>query len=197
MYLIAGLGNPGPDYRFTRHNMGFRILEAWAGNLGVRLSGRRFQSGSARTMFLGRSLVLLCPMTFMNRSGEAVQACAHYYRVEKKDILIVHDDLDLALGRVRIAAGGGAGGHKGVASVIRHLGSPEMPRLKVGIGRPGQRQEVDDYVLSEFSREEQELVVQVIQMGVRACEVFVLEGVDAAMNAVNGISLIQPKEGIS
>ncbi|MFO7785666.1 MAG: aminoacyl-tRNA hydrolase [Thermodesulfobacteriota bacterium] len=197
MYLIAGLGNPGPDYRFTRHNMGFRILEAWAESLGVRLSGRHFQSGSARTMFLGRSLILLCPMTFMNRSGEAVQACARYYRVEKKDILIVHDDLDLPLGRVRIAAGGGAGGHKGVASVVRHLGSPDIPRLKVGIDRPEQRQAVDDYVLSNFSREEHEMVIQVIQLGVRACEVFVVEGVDAAMNAINGISLIQPKEGIS
>ncbi len=197
MYLIAGLGNPGPDYRFTRHNMGFRILEAWAENLGVRLSGRRFKSGSARTVFLGRNLVLLCPMTFMNRSGEAVQACAHYYRVEKKDILIVHDELDLPLGRVRVAPGGGTGGHKGVASVIKHLGTPDIPRLRIGIDRPEQRQVVDHYVLSEFSREEQALVAQVIQLGVRACEVFVGEGVDAAMNAVNGISLIQPKEGIS
>lgn len=197
MYLIAGLGNPGPDYRFTRHNMGFRILGAWAGSLGVRLSGRRFQSVSAGTVFLGRSVVLLCPMTFMNRSGEAVQACAHYYRVEEEDILIVHDDLDLPLGRIRIAAGGGAGGHKGVASVIRHLGSEDIPRLKVGIGRPEKMQPVDDYVLSEFSRDEQDLVDEVIQLGVRACEMFVVEGVDAAMNAVNGLNLIQPKEGIS
>jgi peptidyl-tRNA hydrolase, PTH1 family len=195
--LIAGLGNPGPEYRFTRHNMGFRILDEWAGTLGVRLSGRRFQSVSARTILFGRSLVLLCPMTFMNRSGEAVQACARYFRVECKDIMIVHDDLDLPLGRVRIAAKGGAGGHKGLASVIRHLGSSDIPRLKVGIGRPEQWRAVDDYVLSGFSRDEQDMVVKVIQLGVRACELFVVEGVDAAMNAVNGINLIQPKEGIS
>jgi peptidyl-tRNA hydrolase, PTH1 family len=197
VYLIAGLGNPGPDYRFTRHNMGCLILEAWAGSLGVRLSGRRFQSDSVRTMFLGRSIVLLCPKTYMNRSGEAVQACVRYYRIKREDILIVHDDLDLPLGRVRITPGGGAGGHKGAASVIRHLGSEEIPRLKVGIGRPDQKQAVEAYVLGEFSRDQKDMVGDVIQLGVRACEMFVADGVAAAMNAVNGQNLINLKEGIS
>ncbi|MCF8061252.1 MAG: aminoacyl-tRNA hydrolase [Deltaproteobacteria bacterium] len=194
MYLIAGLGNPGPDYRLTRHNMGFRVLEAWAEALGVRLSGRRFQSMSARVVLHGRSLLLLCPMTFMNRSGEAVQACAHYYRLEEENILIVHDDLDLPLGRVRIAGGGGTGGHKGVASVARHLGTREFPRLKIGIGRPEGGQSVESYVLSPFSREERDLVDQVTQLGVRSCESFVLHGLDSAMNEVNGLNLIQTKE---
>ena len=194
MHLIAGLGNPGPDYRLTRHNMGFRVLEAWSEDLGVRLSGRRFRSTSARAVFHGRSLLLLCPMTFMNRSGEAVQACAHYYRLEEEDILVVHDDLDLPLGRVRIARGGGTGGHKGVASIARHLGTREFPRLKIGIGRPEGRQPVESYVLSPFSREEQDLVQQVIQLGVRACESFVVLGLDSAMNEVNGQHLIQTKE---
>jgi len=174
--------------------MGFRVLEAWAEGLGVRLSGRRFQSMSARAVLRGRSLLLLCPTTFMNRSGEAVQACAHYHRLEEEDILIVHDDLDLPLGRIRFARGGGTGGHKGVASVVRHLGTREFPRLKIGIGRPEGRQPVESYVLSPFSREEQDLVQQVIRLGVRACESFVVLGLDSAMNEVNGKQPIQTKE---
>lgn len=197
MYLIAGLGNPGPGYRLTRHNMGFRVIEAWAERLGVRLSERRFQSRSARIVFQGRSLFLLCPMTYMNLSGEAVQACAHYYRLEAEDILIVHDDLDLPLGRVRITAGGGTGGHKGVASVIQHLGTRRFSRLKLGIGRPAEGRPVEDYVLSPFSRDEQDKVHQVTQLGVRACESFVVNGLDSAMNEVNGQNLIQQKEGTS
>ncbi len=197
MILIAGLGNPGPDYRFTRHNMGFRVLEAWAEDLGVRLSGRRFQSRSARAVVQGRSLLLLCPMTFMNLSGEAVQACAHYYRLEEEDILIVHDDLDLPLGRVRIARGGGAGGHKGVASVIKHLGLRGFPRLKIGIGRPGEGQSVERYVLNPFSREEQDTAQEVTRLGVQACESFVLKGLDSTMNEFNGHNLIPVKEGTS
>jgi PTH1 family peptidyl-tRNA hydrolase len=194
VYLIVGLGNPGPDYRLTRHNLGFRVLEAWAEKLGVRWSGRRFQSMSTRVVFHGRSLLLLCPMTYMNRSGEAVQACAHYFRVEEEDILIVHDDLDLPLGRVRIARGGGTGGHKGVASVARHLGSRAFPRLKIGIGRPEGGQSVESYVLSPFSREEEDLVRQVTRLGVRSCELFAVQGLDSAMNEVNGQHLTQTKE---
>ena len=191
MYLIAGLGNPGPEYRNTRHNMGFRVVEAWAGILGVCLSGRRFQSRYALTELRGRSLLLLCPMTYMNRSGIGVQACAHEFEVETKDILIVHDDLDLPLGRVRVARGGGAGGHRGVSSVIEHLGTQDIPRLKIGIGRPGEGEGVEDYVLSPFSPEEEERALHAIRLGVQACEEFVVKGVDAAMNAVNGQLLIQ------
>lgn len=197
MYLIAGLGNPGPEYRYTRHNFGLRIIEAWAGNLGGRLSGRRFQSVSLRTIFAGKAVLLLGPMTFMNRSGEAVRACARYYRVDDKDIFVIHDDLDLPLGRLRVASGGGAGGHKGVASVIAHLGSSNVPRLRVGIGRPAYEQAVDDYVLNKFSTDENEIVAQVIQLALKACEIFVVDGIDAAMNAVNGQNLFIPKEGMS
>ena len=191
VYLIAGLGNPGPDYWNTRHNVGFRVVEAWAGSLGVCLSERFFQSRLARTEFRGRNLLLLCPMTYMNRSGIGVQACAQEYGIEAGKTLIVYDDLDLPLGRVRVARGGGAGGHKGVSSVIEHVGTQDVPRVRIGIGRPGERETVEEYVLSPFRAEEEEGALRVIQLGVQACEVFVVEGVDAAMNAINGQNLIQ------
>lgn len=148
-------------------------------------------------MFHGQSLLLLCPMTYMNLSGKAVQACAHYHRLEAEDILIVHDDLDLPLGRIRITRGGGTGGHKGVASVIQHLGSRAFSRLKMGIGRPEGGQPVEDYVLSPFSRDERDVVQQVTQLGVRACESIVADGLDAAMNVFNGQHSFQAKEGTS
>ena len=191
MYLIAGLGNPGPDYRDTRHNMGFRVVEAWAGSLGVRLWRGRFESLSARTVFHGRSLILLRPMTYMNRSGMEVRSCVMEFKIEAENILIVHDDLDLPLGRVRVARGGGAGGHKGVSSIMEHLGTRDFPRLKMGIGRPEEGEAVDEYVLSPFSPQENDLVLHMIRLGVQACEVFVSEGVDSAMNAINGQHSIQ------
>lgn len=193
MYLIAGLGNPGPEYGHTRHNVGFRVLEAWAESLGVRWADRRFQSRSARAAFHGVSLMLLCPMTFMNRSGEAVRACAHYYKIDGDRILIVHDDLDLPLGRIRVARGGGSGGHKGVASVVNHLRTTAFARVRIGIGRPEADQPVERYVLTPFGGNERDIVLHVIQQGIRACELFIVQGVDAAMQAINGQNLTQAR----
>lgn len=189
VYLIAGLGNPGPDYRHTRHNLGSDVLEDLAGSLGVQWSGRMFKSLSARGFYQGKSLVLLRPETYMNLSGEAVRACAHYYGASPEAVLVVHDDLDLPLGRVRVARGGGAGGHKGVSSVIQHLGTRDFPRVRLGIGRPPERVPVEKYVLSPFTGNERELVPKVVQWGARACEVFVAEGPEAAMNLINGVDL--------
>lgn len=193
MYLIAGLGNPGPEYGQTRHNVGYRVLEAWAESLGVRWAERRFQSRSARAVLQGESLMLLCPTTFMNRSGEAVRACAHYYKIEGDRILIVHDDLDLPLGRIRVVRGGGSGGHKGVASVMNHLGTTAFARVRIGIGRPDGDQPVERFVLTPFDGNERDVVLHVIQLGIQACELFIVQGVDAAMQAINGQNLTQAR----
>lgn len=189
MYLIAGLGNPGPAYRNTRHNLGCEVLEAWAEGLAATWSSKRFQSMSARASYMGKSLVLLRPATFMNLSGEAIQACAHYYRIHEGHVLVVHDDLDLPLGRIRVVKGGGAGGHKGVLSITRHLGTKDFARVRIGIGRPEHRQPVEKYVLSPFSNSERVIVAQMIHLGIRACELFVVDGVDVAMNTINGQDL--------
>jgi len=193
VYLIAGLGNPGPEYGQTRHNVGCRVLDAWAESLGVRWAERRFQSRSARAVFQGESLMLLCPMTFMNRSGEAVRACAHYYKIDCDRILIAHDDLDLPLGRIRVARGGGSGGHKGVASVMNHLGTKAFARVRIGIGRPEGDLPVERYVLSPFGGDERDMVLHMIQLGIRACELFIVQGVDAAMQVINGQNLTQAR----
>ena len=185
MYLIAGLGNPGPRYKNTRHNIGFKVIDLWGKSLGVRLSGRRFQSRNTRTRYQGKGIILLRPVTFMNQSGKSIKACADFYKLDIANILVVHDDIDLSVGKIKVVRDGGAGGHKGVLSIIEHLGTRSFPRVKIGVGRPGYGESTEDYVLSPFYRDEKEIMERVIQMGVRACKLFISNGVESAMNDIN------------
>ena len=186
MYLIAGLGNPGLKYRNTRHNVGFKVINLWAKSLGIRLSGRRFGSRNTRTTFQDKSVILLCPLTYMNQSGKSIRACVDYFDLRAEEILVIHDDIDLALGKIRVVRNGGAGGHKGILSVVHHLGTREFPRLKIGVGRPRYDGEsIEDYVLSPFYRDEKEIIQEVLQLAIRACELFIAHGVDSAMNEIN------------
>lgn len=186
MHLIAGLGNPGLKYRNTRHNVGFKVVDLLAKSLGVRLDRRRFQGRFTRTRFQNTDVILLRPMTFMNRSGNSIRACIDFFDLKVENVVVVHDDVDLPVGRVKVVRGGGAGGHKGVLSAIQHLGTQEFPRVKIGVGRPGYDGEsVEDYVLKSFSRNEKEVVEEVIQVATQACELIVDSGVDAAMNHIN------------
>jgi PTH1 family peptidyl-tRNA hydrolase len=183
--LIVGLGNPGPEYRETRHNTGFLVLNGWARQLGVSSWRRGFQSRHARSSYEGKSIHLLCPQTFMNRSGSAVRACAVYHRFGMGNILVVHDDVDLPVGRVRVARNGGAGGHKGVVSIITELGSRAFSRVKVGIGRPRYGESVEQYVLEPFYEDQKAILNEAIPLAVRACELVVSKGVEGAMNLIN------------
>ena len=185
LYLIAGLGNPGPQYEHTRHNIGLAVVEQWGKSLGATLQNRRFRSKHALVDFRGNPIVLLCPLTFMNKSGESVRDCIHHYDLETTKLLVVHDDLDLPLGKIKVVRNGGAGGHKGVSSIIHLLGSSEFSRVKIGIGRPRHKEAVVDYVLSCFYDDEKKLAEEVIRMAVTASEMFVMEGVQAAMNHIN------------
>ncbi len=189
MYLIVGLGNPGPNYEETRHNIGARILESWGGKLGVHWSSRLFQSRSGRARYEDQDLLLICPETFMNRSGLAVKACVDYFKIDPHRILLVHDDLDLPLGRLKVVKEGGAGGHKGVVSVMAHLGDSTFPRIKVGIGRPRYGEAVEAYVLSPFYADEGGVVEEVAHLAVKGCELFVSKGVAFAMNQINSQDL--------
>jgi peptidyl-tRNA hydrolase, PTH1 family len=184
--LIAGLGNPGPRFRDTRHNIGFQVIEEWCRQLGVRLTGRRFQSRNTRAQFQGNEIMLLCPATFMNQSGRSLRECVDFYRLHTEEILVIHDDLDLTVGRVKVVRKGGAGGHKGVASIIQSLGTMDFPRVRIGIGRPRYGEETEDYVLARFYRDEICSVSRAIQVAVRACELFVSEGIESTMNIING-----------
>jgi peptidyl-tRNA hydrolase, PTH1 family len=192
--LIAGLGNPGSEYENTRHNIGFKTIDLLCNVLGIRLSGRSFHSNSAHTRIQDKKVMVLCPLTFMNRSGAAVKACAEYYDLEPKNILVIHDDVDLMVGRVRVSKDSGSGGHKGVQSIIDHLGSKRFCRVKIGIGRPRYGEAIEDYVLSPFYKDEREIIADVLHVALRACELFVLEGIEPAMNKINCLNRANKEE---
>jgi PTH1 family peptidyl-tRNA hydrolase len=185
LYLIAGLGNPGPQYEHTRHNIGFKTVVHWGKALGATLKNGSFRSRHALVNYRGNQIVLLCPLAFMNNSGESVRDCFHQYDLEMDRLLVIHDDLDLPLGRVKVVKNGGAGGHKGVLSIIAFLGSSKFSRVKIGIGRPRHGEAVADYVLNAFYDHENELAENVIDTAIEAAQLFVLEGVQAAMNGIN------------
>lgn len=158
--LVAGLGNPGPRYALTRHNLGFWFLDSLAGEFGEKFRPDRHAHGDvARITFEGHRLLLLKPDTFVNRSGLAVRATLDYFKYSVDGLLVVHDDLDLPPGTVRVKQGGGHGGHNGLRDLIRHVGR-DFARLRFGIGHPGERDPVIDYVLSRPSRgDESEILV--------------------------------------
>jgi len=183
MWLYAGLGNPGPEYARTRHNLGWWVLEDLAGELG--LSFREFPALRALVAeWPGRAWFLL-PLTYMNLSGEAVAPALEYFRVPRENLLVIHDDLDLPLGRLKFVPKGGAGGHRGVLSVMAALGSEEFARLKLGIGRPPAGVPVRDYVLAEFTPEEHPRVEKMIELAVRALRELPEKGLLRIMSLYN------------
>jgi peptidyl-tRNA hydrolase, PTH1 family len=161
------------------------VIHRWARALGVRLLSRRFEGKSGSARFQDRGLLLLCPQTFMNLSGKSVKTCAESLGVRSEEILVVHDDLDLPLGRVKVAKKGGGGGHKGIQSLFDHLGTREFSRVKIGIGRPMRGDPIEEFVLSPFCREDRAAVEAGLQKAVHACELFVSEGIETAMNQIN------------
>jgi PTH1 family peptidyl-tRNA hydrolase len=153
--LVVGLGNPGAEYSETRHNAGFRFCERLARELGASLSREpRYHGLVAKARLDGRDLWLLMPQTFMNRSGQSVQALAHFYRIAPAEMLVVHDELDIPPGQLRLKFGGGLGGHNGLKDITSHLGTQDYWRLRIGIGHPGDRNDVVNYVLKPPRKEE-------------------------------------------
>lgn len=190
--LVIGLGNPGAGYARNRHNVGFQCINLLARRHKLSFSQHRAKSRIATGSVLSVPVVLARPQTFMNNSGVAVKALLQSLRVDPKDILVIHDDLDLPLGKIRIRPRGGAAGHKGMRSIIQELGGEEFPRLKVGIGRPlegvgwGRGEDaVVQYVLSDFSPAEEQVMVQARALVVEAIEGLLTQGLEAAMNCYN------------
>ncbi len=181
--IVVGLGNPGPQYMRTRHNAGFLVLDELA-----RRHGLTFRKGKQMDEVKWDGLTLLKPMTFMNASGAAVQAALTRLRLSPAELLVVHDDLDLPLGRLRLRSGGSAGGQRGVADTIRRIG-PEFTRLKVGISRPPENWKVENWVLSRFREAEQPLLRAVVGAAADAVELLLQEGQEAAMGRFNGLDL--------
>jgi peptidyl-tRNA hydrolase, PTH1 family len=180
---VAGLGNPGPEYTGTRHNIGFMVIDELAAQLG--LAWEKSTRWDALTSKQG-DLVLAKPVSFMNRSGYPLMAIAQFYKIAPSEILVVLDDLALPLGRIRIRAGGGTGGHNGLDSVIMQFGTEEIPRLRIGIGAAPTAASVD-YVLGRFFEEERALVNSAIDRSVQAIKCAVDNGVVAAMNTFNKV----------
>lgn len=181
-HLIVGLGNPGPRYANTRHNVGFKVVEQLAEELNA---GFRAGKGEYLIATGPTDVLLLKPLTFMNNSGLAVRHAVDYFDIEPSRLLIVFDDYQLPLGKLRLRAGGSEGGHNGMASVIQHLGAQDVPRLRLGIGAEFGKGEMADYVLSTFSKAEQKLLPEIFDRAVAAVLGFIQDGIQSAMNKFN------------
>lgn len=186
MLLVVGLGNPGPRYRATRHNAGFILIDALAAAQNVSLR-QKFNGEFEQCELAGQRLGLLKPQTFMNRSGQSVRACCDFYRVPPEQVLVAHDELDVACGQLRFKLGGGEAGHNGLRDISKHLGTKDYYRLRLGIGRPPSdfRGKTADFVLQDFARAEGPQVETLISRGVEAVRAFAQSGADAAMNEYN------------
>jgi len=185
--IIVGLGNPGPKYERTRHNLGFMALDEFVDRRRLKPgpAERQADAWAAEVSVRGRRVLLAKPVTYMNRSGMSVKGLLGLHRVGPADIIIVHDDLDLPLGTVRVKKNGGDGGHNGVASVIEELGTKEFARLRLGIGRPPEGIDPVDYVLTPFLGEELDTVAAGLETAAEALLVMVRDGVSRAMNTFN------------
>lgn len=184
--LIVGLGNPGPEYAETRHNAGFRFLDALLAGSGEALRDEsRFNAKVARLRLAGRDVWLLAPQTYMNHSGEAVARFAHYYRIVPAAILVAHDEIDLPPGAVRIKFGGGDGGHNGLKDVTAQLGTADYARLRIGVGHPGNASQVVSYVLKRAPAAEQELIDSAIARARNHIEEIVQGQFQRAMNVLH------------
>jgi PTH1 family peptidyl-tRNA hydrolase len=185
-YLLIGLGNPGREYRDTRHNVGFMLIDRLAVRLDAR--GMKVQSKAIVTTaaYQERKLILAKPQTYMNLSGHSAQGLLNFYKVPVENMIVAHDDLDLPFGTIRIRPKGGPGGQKGMASTIEQLGTNGFARLRIGIGRPPGRMDPSAYVLQNFSKDEFKALSEIIDRAADAALEFVMNGVNAAMNKYNG-----------
>jgi peptidyl-tRNA hydrolase, PTH1 family len=185
-YLLIGLGNPGREYRDSRHNVGFMMIDRIAIRLEAR--GMKVQSKAIVTTTLheDRKLILAKPQTYMNLSGQSVQGLIHFYKLPLTNVLMAHDDLDIPFGTIRLRPGGGPGGQRGMASTIEQLGTKDFPRLRIGIGRPPGRMDPSAYVLQDFTRDEMKFLSEILDRAADAALEFVVNGLDKAMNKYNG-----------
>jgi PTH1 family peptidyl-tRNA hydrolase len=182
---VAGLGNPGQKYLGTRHNLGFEVVKLFSERHGIDLNQKRFLSLLGQGRIGGTKVFLLLPQTYMNLSGRAVRQIVDYFDLATRDILIVYDDMDVELGRIKITAQGGAGGHKGMVSIIEHLKTTEFNRIKIGIGRSDPRMSGESFVLSRFRPEEEKIIQHSVETAVDAVELVLGQGLAEAQERFN------------
>ena len=205
MKLIVGLGNPGPEYRDTRHNVGFmiadvlverwRVADQWREKFEALLIKTTVGGGRDSQLVAGGDpIVIVKPLTFMNLSGQAVSALAGFYKIEPSDVFVVTDDVALPLGKLRARREGGAGGHNGLKSIIQHLGTQAFPRMRVGVGRGANGRGLSDHVLGRFDAAERDTVSAAVLRAADATEMFISEGIERVMNAFNAAEKEEPAE---
>jgi PTH1 family peptidyl-tRNA hydrolase len=185
MKIIVGLGNPGRKYERTRHNAGFMAVDGLAGALRTEIAQEKHQAVLGRARLDSADVLLAKPQTYMNESGRAVAAIMRSVYASPPDLIVLHDELDLELGTVRIKSGGGHGGHNGLRSIIEHIGTADFIRVRIGIGRPAPGIDPADYVLSPFLAEERAAVPEIMARAAEAARAIVLEGPARAMNSIN------------
>jgi len=183
--LVVGLGNPGEYYKQTRHNIGFMIVERVARESSIQFSRKKFKSTIGEGTIVEQRIIVAKPLTYMNLCGDAIKKLATYFKTDPKALIVVHDDLDIEFGKIKIKEKGGHGGHNGVRSIIATLGTNDFLRLKVGIGRPAKNQGVRDYVLSSFDSDQLDFLPDLICMAGEAIVSVITHGAQAAMNEFN------------
>jgi PTH1 family peptidyl-tRNA hydrolase len=183
--LILGLGNPGPEYEETRHNVGFAVVDELARRAGASLGRTRHRARYETARLLGRKVLLAQPLTYMNRSGEAARPLLEYHGMGVEDLIVVHDDADLDAGDVRVKRGGGTAGHKGLTSLVAHLSSADFVRVRIGVGRAADGRDLADWVLSRPGAGDLAVLRRAVEDGADAVEAVLADGVEIAMNRFN------------
>ena len=183
MKLIVGLGNPGKKYEHTRHNMGFDVLDLFSDLASIDIDKESFKGLLGRGKVFNEDVILLKPQTYMNLSGESVQEVVHYFKISLEDIIVIYDDMDILPGKIRLRPNGSSGGHKGIQSIIDNLGTDNIKRIRVGIGKP--TYDTIDYVLSKPSKEEKEEIEEAIKEAAEALKIALKENFDIAMSRFN------------
>ena len=185
MYLIVGLGNPEPEYSKTRHNMGFDVINSLAKKYEIELSRSNYQAIFGSGIIEGEKVILVKPQTFMNASGKAIKKYVDFYKIPLERVLVIYDDMDTNVGKIRVRAKGGAGSHNGMKSVVQELGKEDFPRIRVGIGRPKEEFDRIDYVIGAIPDEEYVELQEGQEKAVGATIYYILHGIDEAMNHFN------------
>lgn len=186
MKLIAGLGNPTAKYENTRHNVGFDVIDELVEQYNIPLDVIKHKGMYGKGKIEGQTVILLKPMTYMNLSGESIAEVAKYYKIPPEDIIVVYDDINLDVGRLRIREKGSAGGHNGIKNIIARLGTEEFPRIRIGVGMKPPKMDLVDYVLSHFSEDERALMNQGYERACEALKLMLVDDIAGAMNQYNG-----------
>lgn len=185
MYLIVGLGNPEEEYSNTRHNMGFNVINKIANKYEIEIKKNKFQGLYESGIIESQKVILIKPQTYMNLSGNCVKEVVDFYKIEKENIIIIYDDMDIEPGEIKIRKKGSSGGHNGMKSIIEMLGTEEFPRIRIGIGRPSYDEDKINYVIGEIPKEENQKLEEGVEKAVEGVIEILKNGIDTAMNKFN------------